>query len=96
MTALYIALAAFLFTGPLSQPGMIFAPVKAVASRLPEWLYLPLWGCAKCVAGQWALWWQVWQYAHGCGFDWAFIVVAIGAAYALQRIDELIEALIHK
>lgn len=95
-TALYIALASFLATGTLSEPGQVFGGLKSLASRLPGWLYLPLWGCAKCQAGQIALLWQVWQYAHGGGFDAAFVVVAISGAYALQRIDELIEAIIHK
>lgn len=44
---------AYLFTGPLSESGMVFGWLKGTIynnGRTPEWLYLPLVGCAKCSA----------------------------------------------
>lgn len=82
-TALYISLWAYLFCMPLSTPGQVFGWLKKRLYRLPDWLFNPLIGCAKCHAGQVAFWWQVWEAAHGRGFDIPFILIAIAGAYAL-------------
>lgn len=57
--ALLIGTWAFLFTGPLSQPGQIFGALKGFLYQKVgehEWLFNPLVGCAKCHAGQLSLW----------------------------------------
>lgn len=49
---------AFLFTGPLSESGMVFGWLKALVynnGKTPEWLYTPLVVCAKCNAFWWAV-----------------------------------------
>lgn len=82
-TALYIALWSYLYTVPLSEAGEVFGWLKKRLYRLPDWLFKPLIGCAKCHAGQVAFWWQVWTWHTGGGFDIPFILIAIAGAYAL-------------
>jgi hypothetical protein len=38
------------------EPDMIFAWYQRLINKLPNWLYKPLGGCAKCLTGQVALW----------------------------------------
>ena len=105
-TAIYISLWAYLFCVPLSEPGRVFGWLKQRLYRLtlsigngpgardrilPDWLYNPLIGCAKCHAGQVALWWQVWEVSHGRGFDIPFILIAIAGAYALTTWHQIVE-----
>ena len=41
----------------LTVTGMVLSkPFDWLELHLPEWLFKPLIGCSKCVAGQWALW----------------------------------------
>lgn len=55
--SILVSIAAFTFSEILTEPGMIlFALNNYVENTLPGWLYKPLIGCSKCVAGQWALW----------------------------------------
>lgn len=57
---------AFLFTGPLSESGQVFGWLKRLIyanGKTPEWLYLPLIGCAKCNA----FWWAVLLWVSGIG-----------------------------
>jgi len=96
LPALYISLWAYLYTGPLSQPGQVFSPIKSAASRLPDWLYLPIIGCAKCHAGQVAFWWQVWALCDGGGFDIRVILVAVAVAYALSTWHLIVEKYLNK
>ena len=50
-TVIVIALWAYQFTGPFSEPGEVFGWLKGWANKtLPEWLAKPLIGCAKCHA----------------------------------------------
>ena len=91
-TALYISLWAYLFTGPLSEPGEMFGGAKAYTYKAcPEWLYKPLAGCAKCHAGQVALWWQKWQFYNTGEFSLPFVLIAIAGAYALQTGHQIVE-----
>lgn len=98
-----IGLWAFLFTGPLSEPDHIFAPVKRAIywlltggkkHKIEGWrkeLYLPLIGCQNCHAGQVALWWQVATSIRGEGFDISFIILSIGSAFFINAIAEFLE-----
>lgn len=53
----YIAIAAVCFSDILTKDRMILHGVYTwLEKHLPEWLFLPLIGCHKCVSGQWALW----------------------------------------
>lgn len=90
-TAVYISLWAYLFTGPLSEPGMFFYLPRLAFSKLPMWLYMPLIGCAKCHAGQVALWWQVWAWHQTGEFSLPFVLIAIAGAYALQTWHQVVE-----
>jgi hypothetical protein len=98
-TALYISLWAYLYCIPLSEPGQVFGGLKTLLYKgiRPEksegraMLYKALIECPKCHAGQVALWWQMWQFSHGRGFDIPFILIAIAGAYALTTWHQIIE-----
>jgi len=54
---LFLAMAAFTYSEILPPPGMLLNNMyDTLERRLPAWLFKPLIGCCKCVAGQWALW----------------------------------------
>ena len=75
---------AFLFTGPLSESGMVFGWLKSFIYRTcPEWIYLPAIGCAKCNAFWWAL--AVCVYHRGVYPE--IIILAVFTAYQLQKHD---------
>ena len=104
ITALYISLWAYLFCVPLSEPGQVFGwpkwllykaigPDKGEAREL---LYSALIGCPKCHAGQVALWYQVWQFSQGRGFDIPFILIAIAGAYALTTWHQIVEKYLNR
>lgn len=43
----------------LTEPGMILWPLYNLVVnkwKFPEWITKPLFDCAYCIAGQWALW----------------------------------------
>jgi len=72
---------AFLFTGPLSESGMVFGWLKGLIYRTcPEWLYLPLIGCAKCNA----FWFAVLvSLKHGVHPE--IFIMAVFTAYKLDK-----------
>ena len=74
---------AFLWTGPLSDAGMVFGPVKARIyndGETPEWLYLPLICCAKCSA----FWFAVLvSLKHGVHPE--IFIMAVFTAYKLDK-----------
>ena len=73
---------ALLFTGPLSEAGMVFGWLKKWAyTRLPEWLFLPLIGCAKCNA----FWWALGVCIYHMGVFPETIILAVFTAYKLQE-----------
>lgn len=73
---------AFLFTGPLSQAGMAFGWLKVEIYRTcPEWLYLPLIGCAKCNA----FWWAVLVCLIDRHFSAEILIIAVFTAYKLEQ-----------
>lgn len=91
-TALYISLWAYLYCVPLSEPGQVFWRVTQFFYKVaPSWIFNPLFACPKCHAGQIALWYQVWQFSQGRGFDIPFILIAIAGAYALSTWHQIIE-----
>jgi len=52
-----ISIIAFTYSVILTEPGMLLEKIASWAAFiLPEWLFMPLIGCEKCVAGQMALW----------------------------------------
>lgn len=54
---LFLAIAAFTYSEILPSPGMLLNNIyDALERKVPAWLFKPLIGCCKCVAGQWALW----------------------------------------
>ena len=103
-TAIYISLWAYMFTGPLSEPGQVFGWLKnwlyktekPYLNERRQMLYNALVGCAKCHAGQVALWYQVLQFSHGGGFDIPFILIAIAGAYALQTWHQIVEKYLNR
>lgn len=73
---------AYLFTGPLSEYGMVFGWLKGMIYRTcPEWLYLPLIGCAKCNA----FWWAVLVWVLTGEFSPPVFVVAVFTAYYIEK-----------
>lgn len=55
-----------------------------------QWWWPPLWGCYKCVAGQWGFWGYLIRYHHG--YTWrtvpehlAFTAFTILAAILIQK-----------
>ena len=73
---------AFLFTGPLSESGMVFGWLKRAAyNNCPEWLYLLLIGCAKCNA----FWWAVAVCAYLREFSAPFFVSAVLVAFWFEK-----------
>jgi hypothetical protein len=65
--SLKLAIVAYIYSDVLTEGGMILNPIyvfldtwkynKCTGKKLiPEWLFKPLIGCYKCVAGQMALW----------------------------------------
>jgi len=55
-TILIVSITAVTVSDILGEPGEILAWYHRLIERLPGWLYKPLGGCAKCLAGQVALW----------------------------------------
>lgn len=81
-TGILTGIWAFLFTGPLSESGMVFGWLKATIYRTcPEWLYLPLVGCAKCNA----FWWAVVVTMSREQFSPEIFVMAVFTAYILEK-----------
>ena len=92
------AAAGFLVADVLTAPGEVLAWWPGVVRRVfrldkrspMDWnvvqltAYKILFGCAKCVAGQLALWASVFLHA-GWGQGAANVVLAIFFAYAIQR-----------
>jgi len=52
-----VAICSISYSCILTENGMILAKLDVLLEEyLPEWLYLPLIGCPKCVSGQMVLW----------------------------------------
>lgn len=62
LLAFQLAVISYVYSVILTEPGMILSWWFKILSqlnddgKLPEWMYLPLIGCFKCVSGQFALW----------------------------------------
>ena len=55
-----ISIIAFTYSVILTEPHQILNGVyEWLEKRLPEWLFFPIIGCEKCVAGQMALWYCI-------------------------------------
>jgi hypothetical protein len=60
LTAFAIVIIAFVYSYVLTRPYMILGDAYGwMEERLPQWLFFPLIGCEKCVAGQMALWYYI-------------------------------------
>ena len=69
-----ISIIAFTYSVILTEPGMLLEKVASwLAYILPEWLFMPLIGCERCVAGQMALWY-CFLFAKINGFDCIFVM----------------------
>lgn len=62
LTYIAIGLVSFVYTGLLTEPGMIFSKAYEHAQKLPNWLFMPLIGCHRCNAGQLALWHYIFEH----------------------------------
>ena len=107
MTPLFIGLWAWLFCGPLSEPGQIFGwlsnllytrvKVKSpLNEQLSEMAYNVLINCPKCHAGQIAFWWQVIEWHRTGWFSIPFVLCSIFAAIFFTDLSELIEKWKHQ
>lgn len=73
---------AFLFTGPLSESGMVFGWLKSFIFRTcPQWVYLPLVGCAKCNA----FWWAVAVSLKQGEANAPVFIIAVFTAYLMEK-----------
>lgn len=60
-----LAISAYTYSIELTAAGMLFGKLDAyLEETLPEWLYKPLIGCAKCVSGQLSFW----GYFYFCNY----------------------------
>jgi len=92
ITAIWIGLWAWLFTGPLSEADKLFGWLKSIVFlSCPKWLFYPLIGCAACHAGQVALWYSVYKYAKTGEFSIPFIISAIFAAILFEDFEAIRE-----
>ncbi|MFT4203491.1 MAG: hypothetical protein QM610_06205 [Chitinophagaceae bacterium] len=88
LVALTVGIGAFTYTHILVGPGMLLEKVNDWAQlHLPPWLYKPIIGCEKCVAGQWALWSYIAVFDR---YDWKwhmlFTLLAIFLADIVTKI----------
>jgi len=84
-----IAFWAHLFCGPWSESGKVFGWLKNWASNaLPEWLLLPLIGCAMCHAVWVAGIVQAWHAWHGSTFDFGSSIVITCASFLAWVLDD--------
>lgn len=55
-----LPLVAVVYASVLTEPGMLLAAIHYWAEQhLPGWLFMPVIGCFKCVAGQLAMWYYI-------------------------------------
>lgn len=95
-TALILGAWGFVLSELLVEDGAIFSRVAFfLNTRLPQWIFKPLMGCSKCVAGQWMLWFCVFtcdQLTIEYFFtSIGFIAVAILTAYVLTTTKTVID-----
>jgi len=71
--SIQIAICAFVYVVLLTEPYYILGDLYGfLEPRLPWWLFKPMMGCEKCVAGQLALWiylyqnYKVYDLYHAC------------------------------
>lgn len=91
LASIIIGLWAVLWTGPLTDPDEIFGLVKMLFSKLLTplrgvrlYIYKILIGCAKCHAGQVALWYCVYSdYSFWHSFK--IVIIAIFIAYKFEK-----------
>ena len=67
------------------QPNEVLGWYENLISRLPEWLYKPLGGCAKCFAGQIALW-SYFVMDHSVFIHVLFVFTTITITYITELI----------
>jgi hypothetical protein len=96
--ALLTAAAAVIFADLLVQDGMLLAPVqrwlrdwyraRAGAELDDQTWWKPLWGCATCVSGQFALW--AYLYHYHAAYSWYqhlyFVSAALLFSLILQKL----------
>lgn len=75
---------------------LLYKEIKPEKSEGRAMLYKALIECPKCHAGQVALWYQVWQFSQGRGFDIPFILIAIAGAYALTTWHQIVEKYLNR
>jgi hypothetical protein len=73
LITLLLAVAAFTYSEILTTPDMLLGKIFNYLERiLPLWLFKPLIGCSKCVAGQWSLWLFLFLYSYS---SWQSIII---------------------
>ena len=61
LSSILLGIAAWVWTYILLKDGMILGWLGRWIGRLPDWLCNPLGGCEYCVAGQFALWYYLYE-----------------------------------
>ncbi len=83
-----IAVISYVVTS-LMEGGMIFHWWYNLIEKLPQWLFFPLGGCAKCFAGQVGLWYYL--IAHFSEYNlWEHIFFISGVILLVMILDRLL------
>jgi hypothetical protein len=75
--AIKLAITAYVYAEMLTEPGMLLNRLHSYLSRLPDYVFKPLIGCCKCVAGQLAFWVYLLVIMKPA-FSWGMLSASIG------------------
>jgi hypothetical protein len=95
-----IALWAHLFCGPWSESGKVFGWLKSYLTRvdvcsgkqiIPNWITMPLIGCAMCHAVWVSMAFQALHAWHGVVFDFGSALMVTSASFFAWLLDDFAE-----
>lgn len=90
-TLLLLALSGVCVSRIITQPGEIFSFYYNWIDKLPDYLFKPLGGCAKCFTGQLAFWSYIFLFDYNLFYHILFTLSAVTIAYILNQLINLIE-----
>ena len=89
---LTISLWSYVFCGPWSQPGKVFAWFRRVATeKLPYWIAHPLVECGMCHAVWVSIIYQAYNVASGGRFDSSNVLSILAASFGALLLDDFAE-----
>lgn len=75
--AYLISVTAIIYSEVLTDNGMILERLYVLLDKLPDWLFKPLIGCVKCVSGQIACWYFIFNHEYSLISHIAFMSFVI-------------------